>query len=165
MTQALLSLGSNINPEHYLRAAAQDIRQEFSGAIFSSVYRTPAIGFEGADFLNAAASIETDWSVERLDQWLHDLEAKHGRVRGPQRFSSRTLDVDIVFFCDLTQQGPGHLQIPRDELKHEFVLRPLADIAPDYRHPLIVKSLSELWSEWLDQRDGFCEAEVAGLVL
>lgn len=160
MTFALLSLGSNIEPEHHLRAAAAELRARFPDVLFSPVYRTAAIGFDGEDFLNAAAALESTGPVEDLDAWLHELEARHGRVRGPQRFSSRTLDVDIVFYGDLTLQGPGHLQLPRDELKHEFVLRPLADIAPDFRHPLLVKSLAELWEEWLQRHDGYAEADI-----
>jgi 2-amino-4-hydroxy-6-hydroxymethyldihydropteridine diphosphokinase len=59
------------------------------------------------------------------------------------RFSSRTLDIDIIFFDDLILNGPGHLQIPRPELKHAFVLGPLAQIAPDFVNPETGVSLAE----------------------
>jgi 2-amino-4-hydroxy-6-hydroxymethyldihydropteridine diphosphokinase len=59
------------------------------------------------------------------------------------RFSNRTLDIDIIFFDDLILQGPGNLQIPRPELKHDFVLGPLAQIAPDYVNPETGKTLAE----------------------
>ena len=61
------------------------------------------------------------------------------------RFSSRTLDVDIVFYDDLVLRGPGNLEIPRRELKHAFVLKPLVDLAPTLRHPVLGCTLTELW--------------------
>lgn len=146
MSLALLSLGSNQEPEHYLRAAAEALRQRFPGARFSPVYRTPAVGFDGPDFLNAAAAIESDLDVYALNAWLHALEDAHGRRRDVPRFSSRTLDVDIVYFDDLVLEGPGNLKLPRPELKHAFVLKPLADVAPEFVDPVLRKNLGELWS-------------------
>ena len=145
MSLALLSLGSNQEPEHYLRLAADALRQRFPGARFSPVYRTPAVGFEGPDFLNAAAAIDSDLDPYALNDWLHALEDAHGRRRDVPRFSSRTLDVDIVYFDDRILEGPGNLQLPRPELKHAFVLKPLADIAPDFIDPVQALSLSKLW--------------------
>lgn len=146
MSLALLSLGSNQEPERYLRAAAEALRQRFPGARFSPVYRTPAVGFDGPDFLNAAAAIESDLDVYALNAWLHALEDAHGRRRDVPRFSSRTLDVDIVYFDDLVIEGPGNLKLPRPELKHAFVLKPLADVAPEFVDPVLRKNLGELWS-------------------
>ncbi|MEY3360084.1 MAG: 2-amino-4-hydroxy-6-hydroxymethyldihydropteridine diphosphokinase, partial [Pseudomonadota bacterium] len=97
--------------------------------------RTKAVGFDGPDFINGAAIIDTDWDVYALDQWLRALEDANGRRRDVPRFSSRTLDIDIIFFDDLILKGPGNLQIPRPELKHAFVLEPLAQIAPGFVNP------------------------------
>ena len=147
MPKAYLSLGSNLDPETHLRRAIAELRARFGAVVVSPVYRTAAIGFDGPDFLNAAASIDSDLDVLALDAWLHALEAAHGRRRDGPRFSSRTLDIDIVFFDDLVMTGPGHLQIPRPELKYAFVLKPLVDIAPDFRDPLSGKTLAELWAQ------------------
>lgn len=147
MSRAWLSLGSNIDPEAKLRAAATALRQGFGEVLFSPVYRTPTVGFEGPDFLNAAAGIDTELSPQALNDWLHALEAAQGRVRGGPRFASRPLDIDIVLYDDLVLSGPGHLQLPRPELKHAFVLYPLADIAPDVRVPGIGRTLAELRRE------------------
>ena len=61
------------------------------------------------------------------------------------RFSSRTLDIDIVLYGDAVLRGPGNLRIPRDELKHAFVLQPMADIAGDVVHPVSKRTIGELW--------------------
>ena len=80
-----------------------------------------------------------------LNDWLHALEDAHGRDRSGPRFNDRTLDIDIVFYDDLVMQGTGNLRIPRDELRHAFVLKPLADIAPDFVDPTSGKALATLW--------------------
>jgi len=146
MAKAYLSLGSNLEPEQHLRRAIAELRARFGAAIVSPVYRTPAVGFDGPDFLNAAAILETDLDVLALDAWLHALEDAHGRRRDVPRFSSRPLDIDIVFFDDLVLKGPGHLEIPRPELRYAFVLKPLADIAPTFRDPVSGQTLAELWA-------------------
>lgn len=147
MTEVFLSLGSNQDPEHHLRTAAATLRQTFASVRFSPVYETAAVGFAGPAFLNGAAVLDTDWDVYRLDRWLHELEDAHGRRRDVPRFSSRTLDIDIVFFGDAILKGPGNLEIPRPELKHAFVLKPLVDLAPDFRVPGQEVSLIQLWQQ------------------
>lgn len=146
MGRAYLSLGSNIEPAQHLRSALAALRERFGEVRVSPVYRTPAVGFDGEDFLNAAAIIDSDLDPQALNDWLHALEDAHGRDRSGPRFGPRPLDIDIVFYDALTLDGPGHLQIPRDELKHAFVLKPLADLAPDYVHPRIGRSLAALWA-------------------
>ena len=145
MTRAYLSLGSNIKPEQHLRAAIDALHAQFGDLLVSSVYRTEAVGFDGPAFLNMAVGLDTDWTPEDLDDWLHALEDREGRRRDVERYSSRTLDIDIILFGDLIVHGSGHLQIPRDELKHAFVLAPLAEIAPFARDPHSGKSMAELW--------------------
>lgn len=145
MAKAYLSLGSNLEPERHLREAIRALRARFGEVVVSPVYRTRAVGFDGPDFLNAAALIDSDLDPYALDRWLHDLEDAHGRDRSGPRFGDRTLDIDLVLYGDLQLQGPGHLRIPRPELKHAFVLRPLADIAPDAVVPGTGRTLAALW--------------------
>ena len=153
MTCAYLSLGSNLEPEKHLRAALAELRAGFGRVVVSPVYRFPAVGFDGPDFLNLAVAIDTQLDALALNDWLHALEDRHGRRRDVPRFSSRTLDVDIVLFGDRVLKGPGNLEIPRPELKHAFVLKPLADIAPRVMHPQLGKTLGQLWSESPDHGD------------
>lgn len=145
MSRAYLSLGSNIKPEQHLRAAIDALHAQFGDLLISGVYRTEAVGFDGPAFLNMVVGLDTEWTPQALDQWLHALEDSQGRRRDVERYSSRTLDIDIILFGDLVVDGPGHLQIPRDELKHAFVLAPLAEIAPHAAHPLSGKSMQALW--------------------
>ena len=147
MSRAYLSLGSNLEPEKNLRAALAELRARFGAIVVSPAYRCKAVGFDGPDFFNLAVAIDTDLEPVALNDWLHALEDRHGRRRDVPRFSSRTLDVDIVLYDDLVMQGEGHLELPRSELKHAFVLKPLADIAPDAVHPISGKTLATLWAE------------------
>jgi 2-amino-4-hydroxy-6-hydroxymethyldihydropteridine diphosphokinase len=145
MARAYLSLGSNLEPERHLRSALAELEARFGPLLVSPTYRSRAEGFEGPDFLNLAVGIDTDLDPVALDHWLHQLEARHGRRRDVPRYSSRTLDVDIVLYGDLILDGPGHLKIPRPELQHAFVLRPLSEIAPEVAVPGTAATLAELW--------------------
>ncbi|MCD9029985.1 2-amino-4-hydroxy-6-hydroxymethyldihydropteridine diphosphokinase [Luteimonas sp. BDR2-5] len=146
MARACLSLGSNIAPRVHLRAAIAALREAFGPVRVSPVYRFPAVGYDGPDFLNAAAVIDTELSPAALNDRLHALEDAHGRDRSGPRHSDRTLDIDIVLYDDLVCSGAGHLRIPRDELRHAFVLKPAAGIAPDWRHPVDGRTLGQLWA-------------------
>lgn len=143
--KAYLSLGSNMDAEANLRTAIAALRARFGDIDVSRVYVFPAVGFDGADFLNAAAVIHSDLDPFALNDWLHALEAAHGRDRSGPRFGDRTLDIDIVFYGDLVLDRPGHLQIPRDDIRHAFVLQPLADIAPGFIDPRSGQSMQQLW--------------------
>ncbi|MFZ2753817.1 MAG: 2-amino-4-hydroxy-6-hydroxymethyldihydropteridine diphosphokinase [Lysobacteraceae bacterium] len=147
MGKAYLSLGSNQQPEANLRSAFAALRMRFGEVIASVVYRFKAVGFDGPDFLNAAAIIETGLDPFALNDWLHALEDAHGRDRSGPRFGDRPLDIDIVFYDDLVLEGKGHLRLPRDELKHAFVLKPLAEIAPDFVDPRSGRALAALWAD------------------
>jgi len=147
MAHAALSLGSNQQPEQYLRAAVAALCQQFPGAQISSAYRFSAVGFDGPDFVNAAAVIETGFDPWALSDWLRALEDQHGRERSGSRFGNRTLDIDIVLFDNHVIEDPGKLRIPRDELRHAFVLKPLAEIAPQWQHPQSGQSMEQLWMQ------------------
>lgn len=143
--KAYLSLGSNINAEANLRSATRALRERFGEMLLSRAYVFPAVGFEGGDFLNAAAIITSDLDPHGLNDWLHALEDAHGRDRSGPRFGDRPLDIDIVFYDDLILDGPGHLQLPREELRHAFVLKPLVDLAPGLVDPRTGRTLLQLW--------------------
>jgi 2-amino-4-hydroxy-6-hydroxymethyldihydropteridine diphosphokinase len=155
MTTVLLSLGSNVQPRRHLHAAVAALAERFGAIAISPAYRTAAVGFDGPAFLNNAVAIETDLDLDTLDAWAHALEDRHGRDRSGPRFSDRTLDIDVVFYGDLIVEGPGHLRIPRPELKHAFVIKPLADIAPDFVDPVSGLTLASLWRAHRQFGDAF----------
>lgn len=146
MARVYLSLGSNLEPTRYLNAALVELRERFGTLAVSPAYRSKSVGFDGADFVNLAVGLDTELSPEALNEWLHALEDRHGRRRDVPRFSDRTLDIDIVLYGDLVLQGEGHLDLPRKELRHAFVLKPVADIAPELVHPVSGRTMAELWA-------------------
>ncbi|MGA9335160.1 MAG: 2-amino-4-hydroxy-6-hydroxymethyldihydropteridine diphosphokinase [Rudaea sp.] len=147
MTRVYLSLGSNIDAQRHLTATLDDLRERFGDIEVSPAYRFAAVGFDGPSFINLAVAINTTLEPEALNEWLHELEHRHGRDRDAPRFSSRTIDVDIVLYGERVVEGQGHLQIPRPELGHAFVLQPLADIAAAVSHPVSGISIEQLWRD------------------
>lgn len=144
----VISIGSNVEPEFHLRAAVRALRREFDDVRLSPVYQSKAVGFDGADFLNLVASARTDESLEGVVARLRKIEAAHGRERPSARFSPRTLDLDLLLYGDEISAVPT-LRLPRAEItQHAFVLRPLADLLPKARHPLLGQTYAQLWSNF-----------------
>ena len=147
MNRAYLSLGSNVDAEVKIGAAMRALLERFSICRFSPVYRSRAVGFEGEDFINLAAMIETGMTPMELRDWLRELEDLHGRDRSLPKYSDRTLDVDILLFGDLVILDDA-LEIPRGEImKFAHVLRPLADLAPERVHPTDGRTMATIWAE------------------
>jgi len=143
--QVWLGLGSNINAEVNIRSAVSALRSHYGELVISPVYESEAVGFEGENFLNLVVGVETDETIEQLNLVLKQIEDDNGRSRGGEKFSSRTLDIDILTYgqYDLTEQG---VNIPRHEiLTYAFVLKPLSDVAPDGIHPHLEMSYKRLW--------------------
>lgn len=145
MPKVFVSIGSNIEPERNIRAGLRAMQQRFGPLDLSSVYKSEAVGFEGDAFLNLVAAFDSEESVEAIDQALDDIEQANGRVRGQQKFTSRTLDLDLTLYGDLIIDD-GNLQLPRDEIaRYAFVLEPLAELAGELHHPVLGKPYAELW--------------------
>lgn len=149
MATVYLGLGSNIDPERHLRAGIAALRGAFGEVALSPVYRSAAVGFEGGDFLNLAARIETSMSPRELKRWLSALEDAHGRRRDLPKFSDRTLDIDILLYGDRVNERGGGVELPRREiLKYAHVLKPLADLAPELPHPLTGRTIGAHWRDF-----------------
>lgn len=146
MAWVFISLGSNIDREQLTRSGVAALRQRYGELLLSSVYKSEAVGFEGEDFYNMVIGLQTEDDVDTVYQSLRQIEDEHGRDRSGPRFSSRTLDLDLLLYDDLILQQ-GKLEIPRDEiLERAFVLWPLAEIAAEKIHPVVKQSYAELWS-------------------
>jgi 2-amino-4-hydroxy-6-hydroxymethyldihydropteridine diphosphokinase len=110
-------------------------------------------------YLNCVVAIETTLAPRALLAELQRIETSLGRTRPPgtpeaQRFSPRTLDIDILFYGDQVLSAGDDLQIPHLLLAERgFVLRPLADLAPELEHPALYRSVRELLEELADEHD------------
>jgi len=145
VADAYISLGSNIDREALTRAGVMALHQRFGELRLSSVYESEAVGFKGENFYNMVIVLHTDEDVWQVAQMLRQIEDEHGRDRSGPRFSSRTLDLDLLLYDDLVI-NENRLQIPRNEiLLRAFVLWPMAQVAPDLLHPVVKKSYAELW--------------------
>ena len=101
----------------------------------SPVYETASMGFSGPNFFNLVCKFETEEKLHDLKLSLNKIEMAHGRTHGETKFSSRTLDIDILYYDNLVMETDT-ITVPRDEIiRYDFVLRPLVDIAPDFMHP------------------------------
>lgn len=144
-TRVYLSLGSNVEAEKNLQLAVRELRRRYGDLELSPVYRSKAVGFDGEDFLNLVVACDVDRSVEALAEEIEDIHDLAGRRRGAARFAARPLDIDVLLFGRLVTPGPP-LELPRpDVLRYSFVLKPLADVAPDEIHPETGKSFAEHW--------------------
>jgi 2-amino-4-hydroxy-6-hydroxymethyldihydropteridine diphosphokinase len=146
MATIYISLGSNINREENTRIGVEALTQAFGELTLSSVYESEAVGFDGDAFYNMVIACEVNTSVHETNQILRDIEDANGRDRNEAKFSSRTLDLDLLLYDDL-QLDEGGLKLPRGEiLKNAFVLWPLTEIAADLHHPETGTSYAQLWA-------------------
>ncbi len=146
MSTAWLGLGSNVNADAHIRAGIAELEEKFGKISLSPVYSSTAVGFEGDDFINLVARVDTDMQPTELRRYLRKLEDRYGRERDVPKFSDRSLDIDILVYDDLVLFSPI-LEIPRPEiLRFSHVLKPLADLEPDLVHPVELRSMAEIWT-------------------
>ena len=146
MALAYLLLGSNMGQSKALLANAADHIQQLIGPIqvLSSIYKSDAWGKEDQDpFLNQVLLVETSLSASDLLQSLLKIEQQMGRIRSV-KWGARIIDIDILFY-DNEQIQNDNLIIPHPALaERRFTLIPLNEIAPDFLHPVLNKSIATL---------------------
>jgi 2-amino-4-hydroxy-6-hydroxymethyldihydropteridine diphosphokinase len=148
MNEVYLCLGGNLGNCSATFAQVCALIEQTVGKVKkqSSLYQSQAWGMEGApDFLNQVIMVETKVSEEKLLEILLEIEKKLGRERTETTtYQSRLIDIDILFFNKKIIKT-GTLEIPHPRLHlRKFVLEPLNEIAPNFIHPVINKSISEL---------------------
>ena len=152
MARAYVGIGSNIEPEQNIRSAVRALRTRYAALAISPVYQSPADGFAGDDFFNLVIGFDTAEPAHTIAAVLAEIEQRQGRVRYGNGMHSRTLDLDLLLYGNAIVREPG-LTLPRpDIIRFAFVLKPLADLAPQLRHPEFGLSLQELWRDFAGKR-------------
>ncbi len=151
-----IALGSNQGDRlHLLQSAVDMIYLEIGDVLkLSSVYETPAWGFDGAAFLNMCIAVNSRFSSRKVLQKLLKIETKLGRTRNTSgEFKSRTVDLDILLIEEEVV-STDNLQVPHPEMQNrKFVLMPLADIAGKEKHPSLQLSISQLLENTSDKNE------------
>ncbi|WP_369819698.1 2-amino-4-hydroxy-6-hydroxymethyldihydropteridine diphosphokinase [Ulvibacter sp. MAR_2010_11] len=154
MQHIYLSLGSNMgNRFELLQQAVQAIFEEIGSVLkISSVYETPAMGFEGDAFLNCVVVVQSTLSPKKILAAILEIEKQMGRERRhAKRYSSRPIDIDILLIDDLVVASKP-LTIPHREIQNRrFVLQPLAEVNSKLQHPVLCKNVIKLLAETKDK--------------
>lgn len=142
-----IGLGSNLGDTFQnLQDAVNHIFEEIGAIInISSVYCSPAMGFEGADFRNAVLELKANKTPQEVLRMLLAIESNMGRVRTEQvGYASRIMDLDMLY-CGAKHIETESLQVPHPEVPNRrFVLEPLSTIAPELLHPVLNKTTTQL---------------------
>ncbi|MFA6401459.1 MAG: 2-amino-4-hydroxy-6-hydroxymethyldihydropteridine diphosphokinase [Salinivirgaceae bacterium] len=152
-TGIFLGIGGNQGFRWNYLKSSKELIEQYVGKIIgaSSVYETPAWGFESeTPFLNQVVQIQTKLEPVELLNALHQIEDKLGRVRSVSQYSSRTIDIDLLFYNQAiieTQQ----IQVPHPRIQlRKFVLEPITELAPDFLHPVLHQTMLELTTRCTD---------------
>ena len=147
MQTVFVSIGSNINAEANMLLVKESLNSLFD-VTYSSTYKTPAEGFVGKDFLNSVCKFDTDKNPHEIRTLLKNIEKDMGRTVIQKGMSNRVIDLDIILYGDLQINRNG-LELPSSDIeKYKFVLEPLAEIAPDYLHPILKKTYKDLFESF-----------------
>ena len=148
MPRVYVSIGSNIDREKSIRDAVRALQELYGALLLSKVYESAAQGFSGDNFYNLVAAFDTGESVEQVKKNLAHIETRCGRKRETNRFSARTLDLDLLLYDNVIRHD-DHVDLPHPDIgQYAFVLKPLAEIAPNWRHPETGLSSAQMWQRF-----------------
>ena len=157
--QIYVGIGSNVDREKNINGGIRELAKTFGPLVVSSVYESESFGFSGDNFYNLVAGFQSDHSLAEVMERLREIEFQFGRQRNEEKYSSRTLDIDLLLYGDMVEDDET-LVLPRPDIKeYSFVLCPLAEIAPDRQHPVSGESFAELWKNFSGDRDNLWKSE------
>lgn len=140
-----VGIGSNIEPRTHIPRALGLLEQRFGGLRVSRFYECPAVGFDGDPFVNLVVGFDTGEPPFDVVHGLRAIERQCGRSRS-EKMRSRTMDLDLLLYGDHILDD-ADLRVPRsDILCYAFVLKPLAELIPDARHPVNGVRYADLWA-------------------
>ena len=148
MPEAFVAAGSNIRPRAHLRQAIATLAGAYPGLRVSRAWSNAAVGFKGDDFINLVVRFETGEPLAKVLERLKAVEESCGRQHGAKKWAPRTLDLDLLLYGDLVGQFPGATLPHADLTERAYVLGPLAELAPQHRHPVLGATFSALWEEF-----------------
>lgn len=138
-----ISIGSNLYAEKNISLVKDHLDLLFD-VTYSSIYKTPAEGFIGEDFLNRVCKFETEMNPYEIRRILKEIEKDMGRTIDQKGMSNRVIDLDLILYGDF-EINDLELEIPSADIeKYKFVLEPLAEIAPNFIHPVLKVSYLDL---------------------
>lgn len=148
MPDVFVAAGSNIRPRAHLRQAIAALAAAYPGLRVSRAYANAAVGFVGDDFVNLAVAFKTDEPLAQVLERLKAVEEASGRERGAKKWAPRTLDLDLLLYGDLVGQFAGATLPHTDLAERAYVLAPLAELAPDRKHPALGEAFGDLWKRF-----------------
>jgi 2-amino-4-hydroxy-6-hydroxymethyldihydropteridine diphosphokinase len=145
MATVFLGLGSNESPQENLKLAVRELTSRYGELALSSVYKSAAVGFSGADFWNLVVRLESEESPLNICDEIELIHNLAGRDRSGDKWESRPLDIDLLLYNDLVLDEKP-VRVPREDiLEYSFVLRPMAELAPQKIHPVTGRTMLEHW--------------------
>ena len=136
--KVFVGIGSNLDQQKNIKECIKALDSRYIDLKLSPVYESSSMGFDGPNFYNLAASFLTNLELVDLKNELNQMEFDSGRKKNEEKYSSRTLDIDILYFDDLVDKN---MNIPRSEIEdYDFVLRPLFELDPFHIHSVLLKS-------------------------
>jgi len=148
MARVFISIGSNINRKKNIAAGIRALDDLYHPTTCSTIYESKSVGFDGDNFYNLVIAFDTQSDIDEVSAHLMRIEDENGRNRQGPRFSSRTLDLDLLLYDD-TVLDTDSLTLPRPEIyDNAFVLLPLSEIAAQQTDPLKRLTYAQLWEQF-----------------
>lgn len=157
MAQVFIGIGSSTNRLVSINSGLASLKAEFGELRVSTLYESEAVGFAGGNFYNLVVELKTDLTAAALISRLKAIEIEQGRAENAPKFAPRTLDLDLLLYDQLVDQK---INLPRAEItENAFVLKPLAELAPHLKHPVLNETYETLWADYPKEKQKLWKIE------